>query len=118
MSLTTIEFLLGPLPQVIVIFSAALVGVALAIHRRRIHPTASLLVTLGLLAVALNAVGSYAVRIYTSRTFDKWQDASVHGRHIAEVYAVLHSVDVAGIILIAAAVFANRLPVRQAASPS
>ena len=116
MSLTTIEFFLGPLPQVIAISSAALIGVVLAINRRRIHPAASLLVTLGLLAVALSAVGSYAVRVYTYRTFDKWQDASVYGRHIAEVYAVLHSVDVAGVILIVAAVFANRLPVRKVAS--
>jgi len=33
-------------------------------------------------------------------------------RHVAELYAVLHSVNVAGVILIAAAVFANRAPAR------
>ena len=76
---------------------------------------ASRLVIIGLLALSVNAIGSYAVRIYSYRSFDRWQDASVHGRHIAELYAVLHSIDVVGVILIAAAVFANRASVRKAA---
>ena len=76
---------------------------------------ASRLVIIGFCALLVNAIGSYAVHIYSYRSIDRWQDASVHGRHIAELYAVLHSINVAGVILFAAAVFANRVSVREAA---
>jgi Co/Zn/Cd efflux system component len=109
MSLTTIEFLLGPLPQVMALLVVALVGTVFAIRRRNSQPMASRLLVIGLVALLVNAVGSYAVRIYSYRSFDKWHDASVYGRHIAELNAVLHSINVAGVILIVLAVFADRV---------
>jgi Co/Zn/Cd efflux system component len=109
MSLTTIEFLLGPLPQVMALLVVALVGTVFAIRRRKSQPMASRLLVIGLVALLINAVGSYAVRIYSYRSFDKWHDASVYGRHIAEFNAVLHSINVAGVILIVLAVFADRI---------
>jgi hypothetical protein len=112
MSLTVVEFLLGPLPQLIALLLVAVVGTVFAIRLRRTSPSASRLLIAGFCALLVNAIGSYAVRIYSYASFDKWQDASVHGRHVAELYAVLHSINVAGVILIAAAVFANRAPVR------
>ena len=113
MSLTAVELLLGPLPQVIALLAVALVGSFFAIRRHKSQPTASRLVIIGLCALLVNAIGSYTVRIYSYRSFDKWQDASVFGRHIAELYAVLHCIDVAGLVLIVAAVFANRAAVRK-----
>jgi hypothetical protein len=115
MSLTAGEFLLGPLPQVIALLVVALVGTIFAIRRHRSQPLASRLVILGFCALLVNAIGSYMVRIFSYRSFDKWQDASIHERHIAELYAVLHSINVVGVILIAAAVFASRTLVRDAA---
>ena len=115
MSLTGIEFLLGPLPQVIALLIVAFVGSIFAIRRRKSQPVASRLVIIGFCAILVNAVGSYAVRIYSYQTFDKWHDASVYGRHVAEVTATLHTVNVVGIILIAAAVFADRVSVRSMA---
>jgi hypothetical protein len=112
MSLTTIEFLLGPLPQVIALMVAAIVSVIFAIRRRGSQPLASRLLILGFCAILTNAIGSYVVRVSGYRTFDKWQDASVYGRHIAEVNAMLHFINVVGVILLAAAVFANRVSVR------
>jgi hypothetical protein len=76
---------------------------------------ASRLVILGLLSILVNAIGSYAVRIHSYRTFDQYQDASVYERHIAEVYAVLHSINAVGVILLVAAVFANRVAAHKVA---
>ncbi len=115
MSLTVVEFLLGPLPQLIALLLVAVVGTVFAIRLRRTSPSASRLLIGGFCALLVNANGSYAVRISSYASFDKWQDASEHGRHVAELYAVLHSINVAGVILIAAAVFANRTPVRNTA---
>jgi branched-subunit amino acid ABC-type transport system permease component len=115
MSLTTVEFLLGPLPQVIALLVVALIGTIFAVRRHRSQPLASRLVIFGFSSLLVNAIGSYAVRIYSYRSFDRWQDASVHERHIAELYTALHSINVVGVILIAAAVFANRVSVRDAA---
>jgi hypothetical protein len=111
MSLTVVEFLLEPLPQLIALLVVAFVGTVFAIRLRRTAPSASRLVIAGFLALLVGPIGSYAVRIYSYASFDRWQDASVHGQHIAELYAVLHFVNVAGVILIAAAVFANRVSV-------
>jgi branched-subunit amino acid ABC-type transport system permease component len=113
MSLTAIEFLLGPLPQVIALLVAAIVGTIFAIRRRKSQPLASRLLILGFSAILINALGSYAVRVYSYRTFDKWHDASIYGRQIAEVDAILHSINVVGVILLAAAVFANRAAASQ-----
>lgn len=115
MSLTTVDFLLRPLPRLFGIAAVALVVTFFAIRRRRSQPVASRLVIMGILAILVSAIGSYVNRIYSYRSFDRWQDASVHGQHIAEIYAVLHSVDVVGVILIAAAVFANRDQVQKLA---
>jgi hypothetical protein len=115
MSLTTVEFLLGPLPEVIVILVVAIVGTIFAIRRRRSQPMASRLVIIGFCALLVDAIGSYAVRIYSYRSYDRYEDAYVQARHIAELYAVLHSINVLGVILIAAAVFANRVSVRESA---
>ena len=76
---------------------------------------ASRLLIFGFCAILINAIGSYGVRVYSYRTFDKWQDASVYGRHIAEVNAILHSINVLGVILLAMAVFANRVSARNVA---
>lgn len=115
MSLTTVDFLLGPLPQIIALLVVSLIGTTVAVRRYRGHPTTSRLVILGLCALLVNAIGSYAVRIYGYQSFDRFQDASVHGLRIAQLYAVLHSINVAGVILIVVAVFANRTPMRDAA---
>ena len=115
MSLTAIEFFLGPLPQVIALLVVAVVGSIFAIRRRKSQPMASRLVIIGFCGILVNAVGSYAVRIYSYRTFDKWHDASVYGRHVAEVNTMLHTVNVVGVILIAAAVFADRVSARSIA---
>lgn len=115
MSLKFVEFLLGPLPQVIALLVVALVGTIFAIRRHRSHSLASRLVILGFCAFLVNAIGSYVVRIFSYRSFDSWQDASIHERYIAELYAVLRSINVVAMILIAVAVFANRVLVRNAA---
>ena len=115
MGLTVIEFLLGPLPQLIALLVVAVVGTIFAVRLRRSAPSAARLVMAGLLSLLVGAVGSYAVRITAYASFDKWQDASVHGRHIAELCALLHFVNVAGVILVATAVFANRAAVRDSA---
>lgn len=73
MSLTTTEFLLGPLPQVIALLAAAIVGAIFAIRRRKRQPLASRLLIFGFCAILINAIGSYGVRVYNYRTFDKWQ---------------------------------------------
>ena len=115
MGLTAVEFLLGPLPQLIALLVVAVVGTVFAVRLRGSAPSAARLVITGLLSLLVGAVGSYAVRIYGYASFDKWKDASVHGRHIAEFYAFLHFIDVAGVILIAAAVFADRPVMRHSA---
>ena len=112
MSLTVIEFLLGPLPQPIALVVMAVVGTVFAVRLRESAPSAARLLIAGLLSILVGALGSYAVRISSYISFDRWQDASVHGRHIAEFYAAFHFVDVAGVILIAAAVFADRRTIR------
>jgi hypothetical protein len=111
----TVEFLLGPLPQIIAILAVALVGTIFAIRRRRSQPIASRLVIFGLCALLVNAIGSYGVRIYSYHSYDRYQDAYVQARHVAESYAFLHSINVAGVILIVAAVFANRVSTRESA---
>jgi len=115
MSPSTIDFLLGPLPQMIALVFTAIVGTILAIRRRRNHPLASRLLMVGFCAILIDTIGSYAVRVYNYRTFDKWHDASVYGLHVAEVRAVLHSIGVVGVILLVAAVFANRVSARDVA---
>jgi len=115
MSLTTVEFLLGPLPQILALLVVSLFGTIITIRRYRSQPTASRLVILGFSVLLVNVVGSYAVRIYSYQLFDGFQDASAHGRRIAELYADLHFINIAGVILIAAAAFANCIPVRDAA---
>ena len=87
---------LGPLPQLIALLVVAFVGTVFAIRLRRSQPLASRLVIASFCAHLVNAIGSYAVHTYSYASFDKWQGASVHGRHIAELYAVLHSINVAG----------------------
>ena len=67
MSLTTIEFLLGPLPQVIALLVVATIGAIFAIRRRRSEPLASRLLILWFCAILINTVGSYALRAWGYR---------------------------------------------------
>jgi Co/Zn/Cd efflux system component len=115
MSLTTVEFLLGPLPPIIALLVVSLIGATVAIRRYGSQPTASRLLILGFCALLVNAIGSYVLRIYSYQSFDKSHDASVYGLRVAELYALLHSINLAGVILIVAAVFANRASVRDVA---
>jgi hypothetical protein len=111
--LTAVHFVLGPLPQIIALSVVTVLGTTLAIRRRASQPASSWLVVLGSLLILLDAVGEYAIRIDRGSSFERYQDAFVHGQHLAETHAVLNSSSALGVILLVAAVFADRAVARR-----
>jgi uncharacterized membrane protein YphA (DoxX/SURF4 family) len=82
---------------------------------RLTQPRASLFTVLGIWTNFAAAFGLYAVRVYFYRTFENRHDAFIYGRHIAEANAALRSIQVAGVLLLVAAIFAKRVSARPAA---
>jgi hypothetical protein len=107
-----IQFLLAVAPTVLLL-AVMVAGVVLAIVHRRQQPWTARLVIPGLVALAANIIGSIAVRSYSQRlSFDRYQDASVAAQHLASLHSALYALNFIGIVLITAAVFADRGAIR------
>jgi hypothetical protein len=107
-----IQYLLAVAPTLLLL-AVMVAGVFLAILRRRQQPWTTRLVVPGLIALASNVVGSTAVRSYAYRlSFDRYEDASVAAQHLATLHAILFALNFIGIVLITAAVFADRGVIR------
>jgi hypothetical protein len=106
-----LQYLIAMTPA-IPMLAVTIIGIVLGIYRRKAEPLASRLVIFGLGALAANVLGSSALHIYAQQSFDRYQDASIHARHLAEFNAILYALHLAGFALITAAVFANRAPAR------
>jgi hypothetical protein len=102
-----LEYLFSLIPA-IPILAVALTGIILAVIRRSYQRTASRLVIAGLSALSVNVLASAAVHVYAHQSFDKYQDATVHAKHLLEMNAALYALNIAGVALITAAVFASR----------
>jgi hypothetical protein len=78
MSLTAIEFFLGPLPQVIALSVVAVVGSIFAIRRRKSQPMASRLVIIGFCAIFINVVGVIviAAAVFADRSLTRISNSS------------------------------------------
>jgi hypothetical protein len=99
--------------------TAALLAIMLAgmilgfLQRRRKQPLASLLVIVGLIALAGNVIGTVAVRVYARhQAFDRYQDATVVAEHLAALQVGLFVLNFICITLVTAAVFADRGVIR------
>jgi hypothetical protein len=89
------------------------IGIVLAILHRRQWPWTARLVIPGLVALAVNVIGSIAVRSYARRlSFAIYEDASIAAQHLAVLHSVFFALNYIGIALIAAAVFADRGVIR------
>src|ERR1700722_15774918 len=103
-----VQFLLAVAPTVLLL-AVMVAGVVLAIVHRRQQPWTARLVIPGLVALAANIIGLLAVCSYTQRlSVDRYQDASVAAQHLASLHSVLYARNFIGIVLIPAAVFADR----------
>jgi hypothetical protein len=106
---------MDPLPQYLLamtpavpMLAIALIGIIIGINRRKSQPKASRLVIWGLTALVANVIGSSAIRVYANRSFDKYQDATVFGQHLAQMHLILYVLKILGFALVTAAVFADR----------
>jgi hypothetical protein len=103
-----IEYLLAIAPTV-VLLAIMLVGIVLGVRQRRKQPLAALLVISGLIALSTNVIGTVAVRYYARhQSFDRYEDATVVAQHLSVMHAGLFALNVIGIALLTAAVFADR----------
>jgi 4-amino-4-deoxy-L-arabinose transferase-like glycosyltransferase len=103
-----VQYLLAIAPT-IMLLAIALVGIVLAIRQRRSQPVASRLVISGLIALSANVIGTIAVRSYArDQSFERYADATVLAQHLAVLHAALFALNVIGIALVTAAVFADR----------
>jgi hypothetical protein len=95
------------------LLAVMVIGIVLAILHRRQQPWTARLVIPGLAALAVNVIGSIAVRSYARRlSFDRYEDATVVAQHLAVLHSVLFALNYIGIALITAAVFADRGVIR------
>jgi hypothetical protein len=104
-----LQFFFALIPA-IPMLSVALIGIIFGVRRRGNQPIASRFIILGLSALAVNVVGSVAVHVYAHQSFQRYEDATVLARHLVELNVVLYALNLAGVALITAAVFANRAP--------
>jgi hypothetical protein len=107
-----IQYLLAIAPTV-VLLAILLAGIVLGLLQRHKQPLASLLVIPGLIALSANVIGTGVVRSYARhQSFDRYADATVVAQHLAIMHAGLFALNVIGIALITAAVFADRGVIR------
>jgi len=107
-----IQYLFAVAPTVLLL-AVMVIGIILAVHRRRQQPWTARLVIPGLVALAANVIGSIAVRTYARHlSYDRYQDATVAAQHLAVLHSVLFFLNYVGIALITAAVFADRGVIR------
>jgi hypothetical protein len=105
---SSVQYLLAVAPTVLLL-AIMVAGIALAIHHRRQWPWTARLGIPGLVALAINVIGSIAVRSYARHlSFAIYEDASVAAHHLAEMHLVLFALNYVGIALTTAAVFADR----------
>jgi|SRR5450631_1675094 hypothetical protein len=103
-----IQYMFAVAPTVLLL-AVMVIGIVLAILHRRQQPWTARLVIPGLVALAVNLIGSIAVRSYARRlSFDRYADATVAAQHLAVLHSVLFALNFIGIALITAAVFADR----------
>ena len=103
-----VQFMLAVAPTVLLL-AIMVIGIVLAILHWQQWPWTARLAIPGLFALAANIIGSFAVRAYSQRlSFDRYQDASVSAQHLASLHSVLYALNFIGIVLITAAVFADR----------
>jgi hypothetical protein len=107
-----IQYLFAVAPTVLLL-AVMVIGIVIAILHRRQQPWTARLVIPGLVALAVNVIGSIAVRSYARRlSFDRYGDATVVAQHLAVLHSVLFALNFIGIALITAAVFADRGVIR------
>jgi hypothetical protein len=106
------QYLFAVAPTVLLL-AIMVIGIVLAILHRRHQPWTARLVIPGLVALAVNIIGSIAVRSYARRlSFDRYEDATVAAQHLAVLHSLLFALNFIGIALITAAVFADRGVIR------
>lgn len=77
-----IQYLFAVAPTVLLL-AIMVIGIVLAILHRRHQPWTARLVIPGLVALAVNIIGSIAVRSYARRlSFDRYEDATVAAQHL------------------------------------
>jgi 4-amino-4-deoxy-L-arabinose transferase-like glycosyltransferase len=102
------QYLLAIAPT-IMLLAIALVGIVFAIRRRHSQPVASRLVISGLIALSANVILTIAVRSYArDQSFERYADATIVAQHLTVLHAALYALNVVGIALVTAAVFADR----------
>jgi hypothetical protein len=90
------------------IIAIAVTGIGIAILRRTAHPRASFFVSLGLLALLCNAVGSAGLQVY-AKSFDAtYISETAYAHNLLMLNTGLYFLQLAGIILITMAAFADR----------
>jgi hypothetical protein len=107
-----IQYLLAVAPTVLLL-AIMVIGIVLAILHRRQWPWTARFVIPGLIALAVNVMGSIAVRTYARHlSYNRYEDATVAAQHLAVLHSVLFFLNYIGIALITAAVFADRGAIR------
>jgi hypothetical protein len=107
-----IQYLFAVAPTVLLL-AITVIGIVLAILHRGQQPWTARLVIPGLGALAVNVIGSIAVRSYARRlSFDRYEDATVAAQHLAVLHSLLFALNFIGIALITAAVLADRGVIR------
>jgi uncharacterized membrane protein len=102
-----LEYLLNFTPAVPMLV-IALIGIALALRQRLAQPTSSHFVIIGLVALFAHTLGTVLLHLYLNKPFDKYEDASVYAQHLGWVKLLLYGLNIFGVALITAAVFAKR----------
>jgi hypothetical protein len=88
-------------------------GIILAIRYRLRWPWTARLLIPGLIALEGNVVGSVILRWYAYRQhFAIYEDASIAAEHLATMRSILFYLNYIGIVLVAAAAFADRGVIR------
>jgi hypothetical protein len=98
--------LLASLPIILV----AAIGIWMAIVRRAAHPKSSLIVSLGLLALLCNVVGSAGLQVYAQSYDATYTSEAAYSRNLLVFSIGLYLLQLTGAILITAAVFVDRKP--------
>jgi hypothetical protein len=86
----------------------AMVGIYIAFVRREAHPRASLLVSLGLIGLLLNSLGSTVLNVWVQNQNVVSGSASAYANWLVMFNLGLYSLHLAALLLITMAVFAGR----------
>jgi hypothetical protein len=107
-----IQYLLAVAPTVLLL-AILVIGIVLAIYHLRQWPWTARFAIPGLVALAVNVIGSIAIRSYARRlSFDVYADASIAAQHLEVLHSILFALNYIGIALITVAVFADRGAIR------